>query len=224
MKALRETGTVSQQAYDQMKLSYDQTKQSLDFITQNTFVRARIPGVISARNYEDGELFAGNPILILTQVHRLKAVISIPESYFPYVKAGMKLDLRSDIYSEQSFPCSIEIVYPTIDPSTHTFQVKLNIPNPKELLRPGMFVRTTLALGEIEALMVPYSAVLKLIGSNERYVFINDNGTAKRVTVKLGQRFDEMVEIQSDAIKAGDQIITVGQGKLVDGQKIKIEN
>lgn len=224
IKALRETGTVSQQAYDQIKLSYDQTKANLDFLAENTFVTARIPGVIAAKNYEDGELYSGAPILVLTQIHRLKAIVGIPETYFPLVREGIKLELRTDIYPDQVFPATIEIVYPTIDPKTHTFQAKLKIANSKHLLRPGMFVRTTLKLDEIDAFTVPYQAVLRLTGSNERYVFINNNGSAKRIAVTFGQRYDEVVEIVSNDLKEGDQLIVLGQDKLVDGTKLKIVN
>lgn len=222
VKTLYESGTIPKQTYDQTKLAYEQTKENLEFLTENTFVKARIPGVIAAKNYEDGELYAGTPILVLTQIHLLKALISIPESYFPLVKKGMKLKLRSDTYPNQAFDATIETIYPTIDASTHTFQVKLKIPNTKELLRPGMFMRTTLELGEIEAFIAPYQAVLKLIGSNNRYVFLNDHGVAKRVEVTMGQRFDNLIEIKANGIKEGDEIVTIGQGKLVDGVKLEI--
>lgn len=222
MKKLRETETVSQQNFDQIKLSYDQTKESLGFLEENTFVKARMSGVIAAKNYEDGELYAGTPILMLTQIHMLKAIVNIPESYFPLVQKGMKINLYSDIYPNQAFEAIIEIIYPTIDASTHTFQAKLKIPNAKELLRPGMFMRTTLHLGEFEAFIAPYQAVLKLIGSNNRYVFLNDNGVAKRVEVTMGQRFDDLIEIKANGIKEGDEIVTVGQGKLVNGVKLDI--
>ncbi len=222
VKALKETNTVSQQTYDQAKLGYDQAKESLSFLTENTFVTARFPGVVSAKNYVDGELYSGAPILVITQINQLKALVSVPETYFPLVKAGMTLNLHSDIYKDESFPASIEIVYPTIDPATHTFQAKLRIPNGTAKLRPGMFVRTTLEMGEIEALLVPYQAALKLTGSNERFIFINNNGIAKRIAVTLGQRYDDKVEIISDQVKEGDQIVVLGQTKLVDGTKLEV--
>ena len=222
VKVLHETGTVTQQAFDQAKLAYDQTKENLEFLTDNTFVKALFGGVISAKNYEDGELYNGNPILELTQTHQLKALISIPESYIPNIKKGMNLMVASDVYPNQEFPAIIEIVYPTIDPNTHTFQVKLKMTNSENKLRPGMYVRTTLKLGEVDGLMVPYQAVLKLTGSNERYVFINDNGVAKRVRVTLGNRFNELIEIIADELKEGDELITVGQAKLIDGIRLNV--
>ncbi|MDO4216872.1 MAG: efflux RND transporter periplasmic adaptor subunit [Bacteroidales bacterium] len=218
--ALKESGNISQQVYDQTKAGYDQLVESARFLEENTFVKAPISGVIAAKNYEDGEMYAGTPILSLTQISRLKAIVSIPESYFPLVRQGMRVDVVSDIYPDRTFPATIEIVYPTIDPATHTFQAKLNIPNSGEKIRPGMYVKTTMALGEVDAIVVPYQAVLKLTGSNERYVFVNDDGMARRVTVTLGQRFDDKIEIvpvKAGDLKEGDELVVTGQARLVDG-------
>ena len=223
--ALKASGSISQQVYDQTKAGYDQLVETERFQNENTFVKAQFAGVISAKNYEDGEMYTGAPILTLTQISRLKAIINIPETYYPLVKQGMKVDVYSDIYPDKVFPATIEIVYPTIDPTSHTFQAKLNIPNGGEKIRPGMFVRTMLSLGEIDAIVVPYQSVLKLTGSNDRYVFINQEGTAHRVAVTLGQRFDDRIEIiplTPGDLKDGDQLVVTGQARLVDGSKLEI--
>jgi len=223
--SLKASGSISEQVYDQTKAGYDQLVETERFQNENTFVRAQFSGIISAKNYEDGEMYTGAPILTLTQISRLKAIINIPETYFPLVKQGMKVDVRSDIYPDKTFPATIEIVYPTIDPASHTFQAKLNIPNGSEKIRPGMYVKTTLALGQIDAIVVPYQSVLKLTGSNERYVFTNHDGTAHRVAVTLGQRFDDRIEIIPvipGDLKEGDQLVVTGQARLVDGSKLEI--
>ena len=222
MESLRESGAVSQQTYDQTRLSYEQTKESLDFLAKNTYVRAPFSGVISAKNYEDGELYSGQPILVLTQIHTLKALIAIPESYYPVVKKGMTVEITSEIYPGETFPATIDIVYPTVDPASHTFQARLRIPNSGLKLRPGMYVKTKMSMGMARAMVVPYQAVLKLTGSNDRYVFLDDGGVAKRVFVKLGQRFDENIEVISDELQEGDRLVVVGQAKLVDGAKINV--
>ena len=225
VKALHESGNVSQQVFDQTKAGLDQLKENARFLEENTFVKAAFPGVITAKNYEDGEMYAGQPILCLQQISTLKALISVPESYFPKVKQGMKVQISSDIYPSKDFPATIEIVYPTIDPTTHTFQCKLRIPNGSELLRPGMYVRSRLALGEVDALVVPYQAVLKLTGSNDRYVFVNDEGRARRVSVTLGQRYDDLIEIIPVAagdLKEGDELVVTGQARLVDGAILEV--
>lgn len=222
MEALKEAGSISQQIYDQTKTQYEQLKEQLALYEKNTFVRADFAGVISARNFEPGELCAGQPILQLTQINKLKAYINVQENYFPYLKNGMKLTVVSDIYPGKQFPATVEMVYPTIDPSSHTFTVKVTIPNASETLRPGMYVSTSIPVGKVQGMLVPYQSVLKLIGSNERYVFVNDGGKAKRVTVTLGKRFDRDVEIIAEELKEGDELIVVGQGRLVDGVKLEI--
>lgn len=222
MQKLKESGSISQQSYDQMKLNYDQTIESLKFLEENTYVKAPFEGVIAAKSYEDGELYSGQPILVLTQISTLKALVSIPESYFPMVKPGMKVTLKSSIYKDENFPATIELVYPTIDAASHTFQVKLRIPNKDERLRPGMYVSSTIALGQENVFMVPYQAVMKLTGSNERYIFLNENGIAKRVKVQIGERFNEMIEISAPEVKEGAEIVVVGQSRLVDGVKLNI--
>ena len=222
VEMLLKTGSATQQQYDQLESQYNSTKEQLDFLQTNTYVKAPFAGVIAAKIYEDGELYAGQPILVLTQIDKLKALVAIPETYFPLFKAGMKLTLTSEIYPDQVFPATVEVVYPTIDATSHTFQVKIVIPNGKNLLRPGMYVTTTIGLGKAKAIVAPYQSVEKLVGANDRYVFINENGYAKRVAVELGQRFDQNIEIIAPEIVDGVEMVTVGQHKLVDGVKLNV--
>ncbi|MBO4577097.1 MAG: efflux RND transporter periplasmic adaptor subunit [Paludibacteraceae bacterium] len=222
VEQLLKSGSATQQQYDQILTQYNSSKEQLDFLQTNTYVKAPFAGVISAKTYEDGELYSGQPILVLTQIDKLKALVAIPEMYFPKFKEGMKLTLTSEIYPDQTFPATVEVVYPTIDASSHTFQVKIVIPNQKNLLRPGMYVTTTIGLGREKAIVAPYQSVEKLVGANDRYVFINDNGRAKRVAVRLGQRFDQDIELISPEITAGVEMVTTGQHKLVDGVKINV--
>ena len=222
-EALLKTGSATKQAYDNLKTQYDQTKENLQFLQENTYVRANFSGVVSAKNYENGELYSGQPILTITQIGTLKAEVNVPEGYFPQVKEGMKLDILSDIYPNVKFPATVEKVFPTVDASSHTFTIKVKIPNASEKLRPGMYTQASLRLGIDSAIVVPYQAVLKLQGSNERYVFLNNNGVAKRVSVRMGQRFDDEVELISSEIKVGDELVVEGEARLVDGSKLEIK-
>ncbi len=222
IEQLLKSGSATQQQYDQISMQYNQTKEQLEFLEQNTYVKAPFSGVISAKTYEDGELYSGQPIVVLTQINKLKALVAVPETYFPLVKKGMSLTLTTDIYPDKVFPATIEVVYPTIDASSHTFQCKIVIPNQKELLRPGMYVTTTLGLGKAKTIVAPYQAVEKLVGANDRYVFLNEGGRAKRVAVTLGQRFDQDIEIIAPEIVEGVEMVTTGQHKLVDGVKLNV--
>ena len=224
IKILNDSNNIAKQTYDQAKSGLDVLETSLKNLEENTYLRAPFAGVISARNYEPGELFAGQAIYELVQISTLKALVEIPESYFPDVKQGMKINLKTDTYADEVFPAVVEIVYPTIDEKSHTFSVKLRISNANQKLRPGMYVNTTLEMGKENTLVAPYNAVQKLQGSDERYVFLAENGKAKRVVVKFGQRFDDNVEILADEIKEGVDLITQGVAKLHDGTPIQIKN
>ena len=222
IEQLLKTGSATQQQYDQILTQYNSTKEQLEFLEINTYYKALFAGVISAKNYEDGELYSGQPIMVLTLIDKLKALVAIPEMYFPRFKEGMKLTLTSEIYPDEVFPATVEVVYPTIDASSHTFQVKVVIPNGRQLLRPGMYVTTTIGLGKTNTIVAPYQAVEKLVGANDRYIFLNENGRAKRVAVELGQRFDQEIEIIAPEIVPGVEMVTTGQHKLVDGVKLNV--
>ncbi|MDR0941494.1 MAG: efflux RND transporter periplasmic adaptor subunit [Bacteroidales bacterium] len=224
VKQLNASDNISKQQYDQTKASYEATKTKVDDLQANTFLRAPFAGVIEAKNYENGELFNGaQPILSLVQINNLKAFVSIPETYYSQLKEGTKVAITSDIYPNQTFEGVIEIIYPTIDPITHTFQIQIKIPNADKTLRPGMYASTSISFGNVKTTVVPYQAVLKLQGSNDRYVFVNNNGVAKRIAVQLGQRFDDKTEIITEEIHDGDELVVVGQAKLVDGAPLIIQ-
>lgn len=132
------------------------------------------------------------------------------------------MELRSNIFPDRVFEGTVNIVYPTIDPASRTFTVELRIPNQDEALRPGMYGTVNFFIGETETLVVPAIAVLKLQGANDRYVFLNKDGKAKRVDVRMGRRFEDQLEIISSEIHEGDEIIIVGQGRLVDGSPLNV--
>lgn len=224
ISTLYNSDNIAQQTYDQTKAQYESLKTNVQNLERNTFLRAPFSGVIAAKNYENGELYAGTPILLLVDMANLKAHINIPESYYPSIKEGMNVAITSDVFTDKEFKGIIEIVSPVIDATTHTFQVQIKISNAGGVLRPGMFARIGVDFDKINAKVVPYQAVLKLQGSNERYVYVNNNGVAKRVKVQMGKRYDDKIEILSDELKEGDQLVVVGQARLVDGVKVNVVN
>lgn len=230
LDTLQKVGSVTRQQFDQISTQYEIAKSNVEFLTDNTKLIAPFNGIISGKYFEDGEMYSGVPnttsgkaaILSVVQISPLKSIINIPETYYPLVEEGMKTQIKCDIYPDQTYIGEIIRKYPTIDVYTHSFQVEIKIDNPGEKLRPGMFARVDLNLGELNALVVPVLAVLKMQGSNDRYVFTEDHGVAKRITVTLGQRFDDLVEVISPELKEGDQLIIAGQARLIDKVPVEI--
>jgi membrane fusion protein (multidrug efflux system) len=230
LDTLNKVGSISKQQYDQMKARYDIAKSNVEFLQKNTILRAPFNGVVSGKYYENGELYSGAPntqagkaaILSIVQIDPVKAIVNISENYYPLLKIGMDARVTTDMYPDKVVIGKVMRVYPTIDPGSRTFSVEIKIDNHQELLRPGMFCRISLDLGEVMALVVPAVAVLKVQGSNERYVFLEKDGTAHRITVLIGTRYDDKLEVISKDIKEGSKLIVSGQARLVDGDQVKI--
>ena len=230
-KTLKETNSISQQAYDQAVTQYEVTKANVDFLKENTQMIAPFDGVVTGKYFEDGEVYTGGAfggaskpaIIAIEKINPLKAYVNLSEQYFLEVKEDMEVELHSNIYPDRTFKGKVSIVYPTIDPASRTFTVEIQVPNNKEELRPGMYTTLTFEVGADKGLIVPSIAVLKLQGANNRYVFLNKDGVAKRVEVTLGKRFEDQVEILSPEIRPGDELVVAGQGRLVDGSLLDIQ-
>lgn len=229
-KMLNETQSISKQAYDAAVTQYEVAKSNVDFLKENTKMLAPFDGIVTGKYFENGELYTGSAfggatkpsIVAIEKINPLKAYVNLSEQYFLSVKKGTKVELRSNLYPDRVFEGTVSIVYPTIDPASRTFTVEIKIPNKDEALRPGMYGTINFAIGTTETVAAPAIAVLKLQGSNDRYVFLNKDGVAKRVSVVLGKRFEDQVELISNDIKEGDELIVVGQGRLVDGSPLNI--
>ncbi len=221
---LNETGSISKQAYDAAVTQYEVAKANVEFLKENTQMLAPFDGVVTGKYFEDKELYTGASfggatkpsIIAIEKIDPVKAYVSLSEQYY-LIQKGTKIQLKSNIFPDKTFDGTVSIVYPTIDPASRTFTVEVKIPNSDESLRPGMYGTIDFFIGNTETMVVPAIAVLKLQGSNDRYVFLNKDGKAKRVNVKLGRRFEDQVELISDEIREGDELIVVGQGRLVDG-------
>ena len=232
LDTLAKYGSIAQQQYDQLKTQYEIAKSNVEFLRENTRLPAPFNGVISGRYFEPGEMFSGTPntqagkaaVLSIVQIDRLKAIVSMSETYFPMVKTGMEASVKFDTYGNREFTGRILRIHPTINAMDRTFKVEVLINNSENLLRPGMFCRVTFDLDEEEAILLPSIAVLKMQGSNNRYLFVNENGKAKRISVTIGKRYDDDIEVFSDELKPGSQVIVTGQARLLDGMQVEVVN
>jgi len=222
-------GSIPQQQYDQFKTQIDITRKNYELLKTNTNLVSPFSGIVTGKYFENGELFSGAPntavgkaaIVIIQQTNPIKAVISMSEKYYPAVKNGMNIDMTTEIYPNETFAGKINLIHPTINSATKTFNVEIQIPNHKEQLRPGMYARVKMELGRNSALVIPANAVLQQLGTNIRYIFLYKDGIAERINVLHGKRFDDQIEVVSDKIKAGDYLIVTGHGNLENGAKVE---
>ena len=223
-------GSAKQQQYDQMKTQYDVLKTNVDFMKQNTLMKSPFFGIVTGKYFEDGEMYSGTPttssgrsaVVTVMQVNPLKVNVSISEQYYPQIRKGMKAIVMADVYSDEQFTGTVFRIAPTIDASTRSFVTELELPNRNDLLKPGMFVRVSMNLGEVETFVVPANTVMLQEGTNTRFVFLVKENIAERVEVQLGKRFDDKMEIITDAIKEGDMLVTEGQARLINGDRTEL--
>jgi len=229
LDTLLKSGSAKQQQYDQMKTQYDVTKTNVDFMEQNTLLKSPFFGVVTGKYFENGEMFSGTPttqtgrsaVVTVMQVNPLKLNVSISEQFYPLIKNGLKAEITADVYKNEKFTGTVFRIAPTVNSGTRSFNVELELPNRNDLLKPGMFVRVSMNLGEVETFVVPANTVLVQEGTNIRFVFVEKDNIAERIEVFLGKRFDDQLEIISDNLKEGSMLVTEGQARLISGDKIE---
>jgi RND family efflux transporter MFP subunit len=230
MDTLLKHGSITEQAYDQLKAQVESTELILANLEENTLLRAPYSGVITGKYFNDGELFSPAPntpagkaaLVSLAQLNPVKVMVNLSEKYLPLVKTGMTATISTDVFPDKDFNGKVFRIHPTISAATRTFVAEVRIPNRNETLKPGMFARVSLKLGETEALIVPAIAVLQQSGTNERYVMLHENGSARKVMVQIVNRHDDQLEISSPEIKGGEDLIFAGQTRLENGDKVNV--
>ena len=223
---LYKVGGISKSAWDTQKAQVDQQRRAYANLEENARLVSPISGVVTARNYDNGDLYNGQqPVLVVQKVNPVKLVLNVSETYFRNMKVGMPIsDISLDAYPGETFTGKVSIIYPTVDSNTRTFPVEVTISNPNQRVRPGMFARVTLNFGSSNSVMVPDQAICKQTGSGERFVYmVNPDSTVTHKTIDLGRREGAEYVVNS-GVESGATVVVFGQTLLTDGRKIHVLN
>ena len=225
---LLKIGGGTQQNVDQMEIQLTNAKnavasaeRTLRNARENTVLTSPIAGVVTARNYDPGDMTGALPILTVAQVNPLKIVINVSESEFSHVKKGMPAKVTIDTYGDEVFQGHVSLISPTIDTQSRTFGVEISINNSDNRVLPGMFGRVTLNFGNERHVVVPDRAVVKQAGSADQYVYTYSNGKVKYNKVELGQRLGDKYEIIS-GVAPGSDVVVTGQNRLSNGAEVTL--
>ena len=206
-----------------MELKYNVTRSQYNNLLENTVLRSPISGVITARNYDKGDMYTAQPLYVVQQITPVKLYVGVSESDYTKVKKNDKVTLTADALPGKTFTGHIARIFPTMQASTHTFTVEVNVANADRQLRPGMYSRVTINFGATHNVTVPDGSVVKQQGSGVRTVFVlQEDGTVKETVVALGRHFDEKYEILS-GLKEGDKVVVKGQSSLRNGEKVNVQ-
>ncbi len=222
MKALYQSGGVSKQQLDQVQVQYDVAKKNIANLKENITLTSPINGVVTLRNFDNGDVAGTSPILQVMQISPVKLRFSVNESLYSKIKLGMSIVAKVEVFDEEEFNGKISLISPTIDPSSRTFYVEAEFTNANRKLRPGMFGRTELNLGRANNIVVTDKAVIKQNGTNEKYVYVvTSNNTLEHRVVTVGKRINDKYSIL-DGLKEGEKVVVSDQNKLKNGSKVVI--
>ena len=225
---LYKIGGGTKQSVEQMELSLinaqnalASAKRALQNVKENTVLTSPISGVVTARNYDAGDMTGQLPILTIAQVQPVKIVINVSESELAKVNNGMPAVVKFDTYGDEEFAGKVTMVAPTVDVATRTFGVEVTVANKDNRILPGMFARVELNLGTMEHVVVPDKAVVKQPGSGNYYVYVYKDGKVSYNQVQLGQRMGDKYELIS-GVESGSQVVVSGQSRLANGDAVEL--
>ncbi|HLO61741.1 MAG TPA: efflux RND transporter periplasmic adaptor subunit, partial [Azonexus sp.] len=179
--------------------------------------RSPVNGVVIEKKAVQGMRFsAGDALYQVTDLSSVWAVADVFEQDIGWVKPGARAKVRINAYPDKVFEGTISYVYPTLKTETRTIPVRVELPNPGNLLKPGMFAQLelpTAAKGEV--VTVPHSAVIDS-GTRQIVLVQAGEGRFEPRDVKLGARSDERVEIR-DGVREGEQVV-VAANFLIDAE------
>lgn len=219
---LLEIGAGTQQAVDQLKAQLDAARTQYQNAAENAVLVSPVDGVVTARNYDPGDMTGSLPVLTVGQLSPVvKIIINATESDITKIERGKDVSITFDAFPDETFSGVVSRVYPSVDPSTRTFEAEIQIKNPGERLRPGMFARVEIDHGAINRVVVPDLAVVKQTGSGNRYVYVLRDGRVSYNRVELGRRLGDAYELIS-GVEAGDSVVISGQSRLADGVAVEV--
>lgn len=219
---LLKIGSGTQAQVDQLKAQLDASRTQYNNVIENTVLRSPVSGVVTARNFDPGDVTAGQPVLTIGQITPdVKIIINVTEADRAKFHAGMPVDVTFDAFPGESYAAKVSRIYPAVDPQTRTFQAEVLIPNKGEKFFPGMFARVSVNHGTQENVVVSDRAVVKQTGSGNRYVYVLRGDKVSFNKVELGTRTDSGYEIIS-GVADGDTVVVAGQSRLADGVRVQL--
>lgn len=205
------------QEIERYKAALDLQRKKL----RDTTVYAPFAGSVKERQVTPGSFVRPNtPLFTLVKTDPLRLRLEVPERFAPWIRSGQVAEVTVEAYENRKFTGKVWRISPTVDQSKRTFVVEALINNPGNELKPGSYARASLPTEKIERVkLVPVRAVAYVLGSNKTYVV--KGGTVEAREVKLGDRFEQDVEIL-EGVEEGEQVAVTQLNRLDTGTKVTI--
>ena len=216
---------------DEVKLEYDKAKQELDAAKiemesakaelEKTYLVASKDGILGTKDIEAGEYVTSSvKVGSLIEISNVLIEMGIIEKDVEKIKQGQPVKVTVDAYPDKEFTGQIDSIATTVEGS-RTLTVKAKVPNPENLLLPGMFSRVSINVFNKEnAIVVPSVALNKGEGGYQVFAVEKDN-TVSLHPVKVGYATSDKVVID-EGLAADQQVVIDAKGELKEGSKVEV--
>ena len=211
-------GGESKANWEAVKTAYEVSKLTYENLLENTSLVSPVSGVVTARNYDNGDMVGALPIFVVQKINPVKIRLHVSESLYSYLRKGLQVSVELDALPEQQFKGRVSRITPAIDALTRTFEVEVTVANDREEIKPGMYARVTMNYGKRPNIVVPDRAVVKQLGAGTRFVYVyTQQGTIEFRKVELGRRLNDRYEVLS-GLNDGEEIVITGQAGVKNGE------
>ena len=177
---------------------------------------------VAARFADEGNTVAqAEPLLTVVELDPVLAVVAVPERDYGLFSPGIPVRLRTDAHPGRTFGGRVARIAPVFRSSTRQARTEIEVENPDEALKPGMFVRAELELAHVErTTIVPYVALVERADEQGVFRVIEDGSRVEWVPVEVGVREGPRQEVRGDGVSG--RVVTVGQALCDDGSAVRI--
>jgi len=220
MDFLFKEGAVAESQYDAAVTEYEVAKADFDAAAKLVEVESPIGGTVTSLDVTAGDyLYTGQKLATVASTDRLRARFGVNARDVAYFSEGAAVTITADEIG-RGLSGRVVSVAGSADPLTRAFPVEVLLDNGEGLYRPGMFVRVSAVVAELDSvLVVPRSAVLTLEGRPTTFVVVD--GVAHKRLVELDRDLSGSVVVSS-GLSPGDTLVTLGQNYLDDGFRVKL--
>lgn len=225
LKELYEAGALSKSDFEAMQLSYNVSSTQYNNLVENTILRSPVSGVVTARNYDVGDMYAmASPIFVVQQITPVKLLVAMSETDYTKIKKGDEVEITADAIPGRTFIGKVNRIYPVIDAASHTFTSEVVVANNDRALRPGMYARATVTFAVNHSIVVPDVSVVKQQGSGQKSVFVlNADNTVTSRFITIGRHTGSEYEVL-EGLEEGEKIVVSGHTALKNGSEVNVIN
>lgn len=202
------------------KASIEAQIKSAQKTISDATVTAPISGVITTKNIVAGTVLSqASPAYIITDMSKVKIDVAVTQQVINTLSVGQQVDVVLSAISQEPFQATITTINPVAN-AQGTYDVQVELNNPDGVLKVGMLGEVSFTKESAEnTIVLPRSCVIEK--DNEIYVYIEENGKAKKVLVTTGIDTGENIQITS-GLEEGMNVVTKGQTYLSDGDTVQI--